>query len=233
MGAAGAVAAAAASAAGVAGAVLAVVSATSMSLCAPSSTSSVLHEREGGGFSFTTHQHAKGHTKHKTFTPRTHHTRFIQMLADVRIFTGITFSTVSLCLSPRRHRRPTARARSGSQSFHTELGGPPARRPAFKFSKEETRSRGESQRHPLRGHASVHVPLGAPVLVSVENIQSRGNRVGRKRTGGTDCVARRRDNCERTVSRSRLHEALRRRPMLCSGGHAQQVSYTYGVHGAW
>ena len=33
--------------------------------------------------SFTTHQHAKGHTKHKTFTPRTHHTRFIQMLADV------------------------------------------------------------------------------------------------------------------------------------------------------
>ena len=89
--------------------------------------------------------------------------------------------------------RPTARARSGSQSFHTELGGPPARRPAFKFSKEETRSRGESQRHPLRGHASVHVPLGAPVLVSVENIQSRGNRVGRKRTGGTDCVARRRD----------------------------------------
>ena len=129
--------------------------------------------------------------------------------------------------------RPTARARSGSQSFHTELGGPPARRPAFKFSKEETRSRGESQRHPLRGHASVHVPLGAPVLVSVENIQSRGNRVGRKRTGGTDCVARRRDNCERTVSRSRLHEALRRRPMLCSGGHAQQVSYTYGVHGAW
>ena len=31
----------------------------------------------------TTHQHANGHTKHKTFTPRTHHTRFIQMLADV------------------------------------------------------------------------------------------------------------------------------------------------------
>ena len=150
-----------------------------------------------------------------------------------RIFTGISFSTVSLCLSGPDTERPTARARSGSQSFHTELGGPPARRPAFKFSKEETRSRGESQRHPLRGHASVHVPLGAPVLVSVENIQSRGNRVGRKRTGGTDCVARRRDNCERTVSRSRLHEALRRRPMLCSGGHAQQVSYTYGVHGAW
>ena len=25
----------------------------------------------------------KHHTKHKTFTPRTHHTRFIQMLADV------------------------------------------------------------------------------------------------------------------------------------------------------
>ena len=33
--------------------------------------------------SFTTHQHANGHTKHKTFTPRTHHTRFIQMLADM------------------------------------------------------------------------------------------------------------------------------------------------------
>ena len=32
---------------------------------------------------FTTHQHANDHTKHKTFTPRTHHTRFIQMLADV------------------------------------------------------------------------------------------------------------------------------------------------------
>ena len=30
--------------------------------------------------SFTTHQHANGHTKHKTFTPRTHHTRFILML---------------------------------------------------------------------------------------------------------------------------------------------------------
>ena len=28
-------------------------------------------------------QHANGHTKHKTFTPRTHHTRFIQMLADM------------------------------------------------------------------------------------------------------------------------------------------------------
>ena len=33
--------------------------------------------------SFTTHQHANGHTQHKTFTPRTHHTRYIQMLADV------------------------------------------------------------------------------------------------------------------------------------------------------
>ena len=32
---------------------------------------------------FTTHQHANGHTKHKTFTPRTHHTRFIQMLAFI------------------------------------------------------------------------------------------------------------------------------------------------------
>ena len=33
--------------------------------------------------SFTKNKHAKGHTKHKTFEPRTHHTRFIQMLADV------------------------------------------------------------------------------------------------------------------------------------------------------
>ena len=33
--------------------------------------------------SFTTQQQGNGHTKHKIFTPRTHHTRFIQMLADV------------------------------------------------------------------------------------------------------------------------------------------------------
>ena len=204
MGAAGAVAAAAASAAGVAGAVLA-------------TDVLVLYARRDGTGSMCLCSTSSRKREEGGFHRR-------------------TFSTVSLCLSgPEKAPKDPQREHAPAHSRFTQSweDPPSCARPAFKFSKEETRSRGESQRHPLRGHASVHVPLGAPVLVSVENIQSRGNRVGRKRTGGTDCVARRRDNCERTVSRSRLHEALRRRPMLCSGGHAQQVSYTYGVHGAW
>ena len=35
---------------------------------------------------FTTHQHANNHTKQKTFTPRTHHTRFILMLATCDVY---------------------------------------------------------------------------------------------------------------------------------------------------
>ena len=61
--------------------------------------------------SFTTHQHAKGHTKHKTFTPRTHHTRFIQMLADVR----------RVPRSQTRIRVATPRVNPGSEPVQPDL----------------------------------------------------------------------------------------------------------------
>ena len=61
--------------------------------------------------SFTTHQHANGHTKHKTFTPRTHHTRFIQMLADMNSYIPVQFGAQTNCeLAPLE-----------DHAFHTEL----------------------------------------------------------------------------------------------------------------
>ena len=72
--------------------------------------------------SFTTLQHENCHTKHKTFTPRTHHTRFIQMLASQSV--SHSFTVPPRARSPLR--RLSVRLRHSRSNTSTKYSLPGA-----------------------------------------------------------------------------------------------------------
>ena len=95
--------------------------------------------KERSESSFTTHQHVNGHTKHKTFTPRTHHTLHSQHTSTQMI----TPSTRHSHSHPSTHKEDSRHSHHTSHTFTIKRGSP--RQAKFSFRHPRTPDRRSAQ----------------------------------------------------------------------------------------